>query len=76
MSAPILLSEDDLDRRFKTKKLLESGGDYGCGCALFAAALRVVQEELEHARISIRMLPDELTDLPACDEPLRHPVLQ
>lgn len=32
---PLLLSEVELDARYKTKGLLESGGDYGCGCALF-----------------------------------------
>ncbi len=35
MKAPLLLREDELDRRFQTRSKLASKGDYGLGCLVF-----------------------------------------
>lgn len=32
---PTFISEAELHQNFDTDKLLESGGDYGCGCVVF-----------------------------------------
>ena len=36
---PAFTSEADLDRRYKTKSFLASGGDYGCGAVVFEGDL-------------------------------------
>lgn len=35
------MSEQELDARIQTRKILKSGGDYGCGCLVFEGTVRV-----------------------------------
>jgi hypothetical protein len=36
---PTFVTEADLDRRYRTRQLLSSGGNYGCDCAVFDGSL-------------------------------------
>ena len=35
------MSEEELYSRIQTRKILKSGGDYGCGCLVFEGTVRV-----------------------------------